>query len=205
MNTICKFYYHSWVHFSLSAAYAISQIGKIKKYLVKKVVTALSLISVVSGLVYPFLAVIERINGLTGRDFTLNGNEYLQISNPDEFEAVRYLNLVPFGVISEAVGGSYSNYGRISKFTGLQTVLGWPGHELQWRGSGKEIGSREYDIKELYSTNKWVTAKNILDKYNLRYIYIGDIERKTYQISEEKFISNLPVIFNNSSVVIYEY
>ncbi len=205
MNTIFKFYYQSWILFSISAAYAISQIGKIKKSLVKKVVTALSLISVVSGLVYPFLAVIERINGLTGRDFTLNGNEYLQISNPDEFEAVRYLNLVPFGVISEAVGGSYSNYGRISKFTGLQTVLGWPGHELQWRGSGKEIGSREYDIKELYSTNKWVTAKNILDKYNLRYIYIGNIERKTYQISEEKFISNLPVIFNNSSVVIYEY
>jgi len=57
----------------------------------------------------------------------------------------------------------------------------------------------------LYSTNNWITAKNILDKYNLRYIYIGDIERKTYQISEEKFVFNLPVIFNNSSVVIYEY
>jgi uncharacterized membrane protein len=139
------------------------------------------------------------------RDFTLNGNEYLQISNSDEFEAVRYLNLVQFGVISEAVGGSYSNYGRISKFTGLPTVLGWPGHELQWRGGVEEIGSRESDIKELYSTSNWITAKNILEKYNLRYIYIGDIERETYQISEEKFVFNLPVIFNNSSVVIYEY
>lgn len=205
MNTIFKFYYQSWILFSISAAYAVSQINEIKKSIVRKVITALSLISVVSGLVYPFFAVRERINGLTGRDFTLNGNEYLQISNPDEFEAVRYLNLVSFGVISEAVGGSYSNHGRISKFTGLPTVLGWPGHELQWRGGAEEIGSRESDIKELYSTNKWVTAKNILDKYNLRYIYIGDIERKTYQISEEKFVFNLPVIFNNSSVVIYEY
>jgi len=205
MNTIFKFYFQSWLLFSISAAYAVSQIGEIKKPLVRKIITALTLFSIISGLVYPFFAIRERIDGLFGRDFTLNGNEYLQISNPDEFEAVRYLNLVPYGVISEAIGGSYSNYGRISKFTGLPTVLGWPGHELQWRGGVEEIGSRESDIKELYSTDNWITAKNILDKYNLRYIYIGDIERKTYQISEEKFVFNLPEIFNNSSIVIFEY
>jgi YYY domain-containing protein len=205
MNTIFKFYFQSWLLFSISAAYAVSQIGEIKKPIVRKVITAFTLLSISSGLVYPFFAVKERIDGLTGRDFTLNGNEYLQISNPDEHEAVRYLELVPFGVVSEAVGGSYSNYARISKFTGLPTVLGWPGHELQWRGGVEEIGSRESDIRELYSTENWISAKNILDKYNLRYIFIGEIERNTYQISEEKFISNLPVIFNNSSVVIYEY
>lgn len=205
MNTIFKFYFQSWLLFSISAAYAVSQIGEIKKPLVRKIISALTIFSIISGLVYPFFAIRERIDGLVGRNFTLNGNEYLQISNPDEFEAVKYLNLIPFGVISEAVGGSYSNYGRISKFTGLPTVLGWPGHELQWRGGVEEIGSREADIKELYSTDNWITAKNILDKYNLRYIYIGDIERKTYQISEEKFAINLPVIFNNSSVVIFEY
>jgi len=205
MNTIFKFYFQSWLLLSISAAYAVSQIDEIKKPLVRKIITTLAIFSIISGLVYPFFAVGERIEGLVGRDFTLDGNEYLQISNPDEFEAVRYLNLVPFGVISEAIGGSYSNYGRISKHTGLPTVLGWPGHELQWRGGVEEIGSRESDIKELYSTNDWIIAKNVLDKYNLRYIYIGDIERKTYQISEEKFVSNLPVIFNNSSVIIFEY
>ena len=205
MNTIFKFYFQSWLLLSISAAYAVSQIGEIKKPLVRKLITTFTMFSIISGLVYPFFAVRERIDGLVGRDFTLDGNEYLQMSNPDEFEAIRYLNLVQFGVISEAVGGSYSNYGRISKFTGLPTVLGWPGHELQWRGGVEEIGSRESDIKELYSTNNWITAKKIIDKYNLKYIYIGDIERKTYQISEEKFVQNLPVIFNNSSVLIFEY
>jgi len=205
MNTIFKFYYQSWLLFSICAAYAVSQIGENKKPLLRKVIITITLLSIISGLAYPFFAVKERINGLAGSDFNLNGNEYLQISNPDEYKAITYLNLVPFGVVSEAVGGSYSNYGRISKLTGLPTVLGWPGHELQWRGGVEEIGSRESDIKEMYSTNNWINAKNILDKYNLRYIYIGVIERNTYQISEEKFMSNLPVIFNNSSVVIYEY
>jgi len=205
MNTIFKFYFQSWLLLSICAAYAVSQIGEIKKPLVRKIIITFTIFSIISGFVYPFFAVRERIDGLVGRDFTLDGNEYLQMSNPDEFEAIRYLNLVQFGAISEAVGGSYSNYGRISKFTGLPTVLGWPGHELQWRGGVEEIGSRESDIKELYSTNNWITAKKIIDKYNIRYIYVGDIERKTYQISEEKFVLNLPVIFNNSSVIIFEY
>ena len=205
MNTIFKFYFQSWILFSISAAYAVSQIGEIKKPLVRKIIIVLTLFSIVSGFAYPFFTVRERIDGLADRGFILNGNEYLQISSPDEHEAVSYLNLVPFGVVSEAVGGSYSSYGRISKFTGLPTVLGWPGHEMQWRGGVEEIGSRESDIKEMYSTTNWITAKKIIDKYNIRYIYIGDIERKTYQISEEKFVFNLPVIFNNSSVIIYEY
>ncbi len=205
MNTIFKFYFQSWILFSISAAYAVSQSSKIKKSLGKKVIITVTILSIILGLVYPFFSTRERIEGLVGRDFTLNGNQYSQLSNQDEYESVKYLNLVPLGVISEAVGGSYSNYGRISKFTGLPTLLGWPGHEMQWRGGVEEIGSRESDIKELYSTKNWITAKDILEKYNLRYIYIGDVERNTYQISEEKFKLNLPVIFKNSSVVIYEY
>jgi len=205
MNTIFKFYFQSWILFSISTAYAVSQISKIKKSLYRKVITTITFLSIVLGFVYPFFSIRERIEGLVNRKFTLNGNQYLQISNHDEYEAVEYLNLLPFGVISEAVGGSYTNYGRISKFTGLPTVLGWPGHEMQWRGGVMEIGSRESDIKEMYSTKNWITAKDILEEYRIRYIYIGDVERNTYQISEEKFKLNLPVIFKNSSVVIYQY
>lgn len=205
MNTIFKFYFQSWILFSISAAYAVSQLRKIEKSLSRKVITTITLLSIISGLVYPFFSTRERIESLVGREFTLNGNQYSQISNQDEYEAVKYLNLVPFGVVSEAVGGSYSNYGRISKFTGLPTVLGWPGHEMQWRGGVEEIGSRESDIKEMYSTKNWITAEGIIEKYDLRYIYIGDVERNTYQISEEKFRLNLSVIYRNSSVVIYEY
>lgn len=205
MNTIFKFYFQAWILFSISAAYAVSQLSEIRKTRTRKILTTIIVMSIISGLVYPFFSTKERIGSLVGRVFTLNGNEYLQKSNQNEYEAVKYLNMVPFGVISEAVGGSYSNYGRISKFTGLPTVLGWPGHEMQWRGGFEEIGSRESDIKEMYSTNNWIVAEDILKKYNIRYIYIGDIERNTYQVSEEKFKIYLPVIFKNSNVVIYKY
>ena len=205
MNTIFKFYFQSWLLLSISAAYAVSQLGENKKPILKILIAFFILLSSILGLVYPYLAVKERISGIAGRELILNGNEYLQLSHPDENEAVRYLEQVPYGVISEAIGGSYSNFGRISKLTGLPTVLGWPGHEIQWRGGVEETGSRESDIKELYRTNNWNITKDILDKYNLRYIYIGDIERNSYQVSEEKFEKNLSIKFENSSVIIYEY
>ena len=49
----------------------------------------------------------------------------------------------------EAVGDDYSAFGhaRISTFTGLPTVMGWLGHELQW---GHDPGRRRQDVEALY-------------------------------------------------------
>jgi uncharacterized membrane protein len=114
------------------------------------------------------------------------------------------LGTAPDGVIAEAIGGSYSAYARISTYTGLQTVLGWPGHEGQWRGGYEEQGSRQDDIKLLYSTAKWETANGILQKYNIRYVYIGTLERTTYSVQEEKFRTHLKIVFQQGLVTIYE-
>ena len=205
MNTIFKFYYQTWILLSISSAYAISQFGTIESSFLKIGIKVVCLLGIFSGLIYPISAIKERIIRLGNEKFTLDGNQYLEKSNPDEFEAISMLDLANYGVVSEAVGGSYTNFGRISKLSGLPTVLGWPGHELQWRGGSTEIGSREIDIKELYSTNNWISAKSTLDKYNIQYVYIGDLERTIYQVSEEKFKLNLPIYFENQSVVIYEY
>ena len=52
----------------------------------------------------------------------------------------------------EAVGDDYSPFGhaRISTFTGRATVLGWPGHELQWEP--RRPARREADVATLYTT-----------------------------------------------------
>ncbi|MCJ7649423.1 MAG: hypothetical protein MUP85_12475, partial [Candidatus Lokiarchaeota archaeon] len=170
----------------------------------KNGIKVVSFLGILFGLIYPIYTIKERIFKLGNDSYSLNGNQYIEKSNPDELEAINMLELANYGIVSEAVGGSYTNFGRISKLSGLPTVLGWPGHEVQWRGGAAEIGSRELDIKELYSTNDWISVKSTLDKYYIRYIYIGDLERTTYKVSEEKFTLNLPVYFENSSVIIYE-
>jgi uncharacterized membrane protein len=72
------------------------------------------------------------------------------------------------------------------------------------------MGNRDGDIATLYQTSDWLEAKSILDRYGIRYIVIGDLERGTYttesaRLDEGKFNQNLPLVFQNDSVVIYEY
>jgi uncharacterized membrane protein len=67
-----------------------------------------------------------------------------------------------------------------------------------------EERSRQDDIATLYSTPDWQTARDLLKKYNIRYVYIGGLERTTYPIQEDKFHSNLVQVFQQGSVTIYE-
>ena len=83
-------------------------------------------------------------------------------------------------------------------------MLGWPGHEAQWRGSYAPQGSRRDDITKLYSTTRWDEAQSIIDQYDIRYIFIGSLERTSMPVKEEKFQTHLKPIFQQGGVVIYE-
>src|SRR3970282_2034274 len=89
-----------------------------------------------AGLVYPALATWTKANGFAPRlGRTLDGTSYLAAENPADLAAITWINeSLPTGVIAEAIGGSYSQYGRISAHTGLPTVLGWGGQEVPGRG-----------------------------------------------------------------------
>jgi len=159
------------------------------------------------GLVYPVGAFMTRVNHFSDPDsWTLDGSDYYCRHYPDLMAAVDWLWTVEPGVLVEAVGpdgGDFSTYGRVSMLTGLPAVLGWRFHEVQWRGGVDEIGSRQEDVALLYETLDWRTAHEIIDKYNIEYIYIGDLERTTYDLSEEKFSQNLPVVFQKGEHSIY--
>jgi uncharacterized membrane protein len=81
--------------------------------------------------------------------------------------------------VLEAVGEDYSAFGhaRISTFTGRPTVLGWAGHEVQW---DHDPGDREADVRELYTTRDLATARGLIDRYRVRFVVVGPIERTTY-------------------------
>jgi uncharacterized membrane protein len=65
--------------------------------------------------------------------WTLNGAAYIDRFASEEMEAIPGFKSTLWGG-AEAVGGSYSGYARVSTHSGLPAVLGWPGHESQWRG-----------------------------------------------------------------------
>ena len=160
------------------------------------------------GSVYPLVAMWYKIGVFPElKTLTLDGTAYYRQINSDQMAAVNWLTDAPLGVMVEAVsptGGSYTGFARVSTFSGMPTVLGWVGHVLQWRGGSEELGSRQNDITRLYSTTSWEDAYSIIKTYDIRYIYIGDLERSTYQLQEAKFEDNMQLVFQSRMVKIYE-
>ena len=134
------------------------------------------------------------------RDGTAHIGQY----DEADLEGIKWLQEAPYGSLVEAVGGSYSGYARISASSGMPTLLGWPGHESQWRGGAEEMGSRESDIERLYQTRNWEETIEIIEQYNVRYIFIGSLEQSKYRVHEEKFERRLKKVFSLDNVAIYE-
>ncbi len=211
MNTVFKFYFQTWSLWAVAAAFGSVVLWNSLRRVWKVIFGVISVAVIGVGLIYPYFGILDRMGLLDvvrGNDFAfsdLDGTKYLQTANPEEWASVQWLNQAPDGVILEAVGGQYSTYARIATLTGLPNVLGWPGHEGQWRGTKVSFYGRMDEIKQFYETPDWEQAKAFLDKYHVRYIYIGGLEIITYEVNTDKFAGKISPVFQQDSVAIYEY
>ncbi len=204
MNTIFKFYFQAWIVWGIAAAYASARLWQALRGRWQAVLAVGWTALLLMALVYPFFGVLDRTNHFNPVAWTLDGTAYLSRYTPEDIEAIRWLSQAAPGVVVEAVGGSYSGYARVSTISGQPTVLGWPGHESQWRGGSVEIGTREPDIEQLYRAASWSQAQPILERYGIRYVYVGPMERGKYRVNEVMFQQYLKPVYQNAQVTIYE-
>ncbi len=207
MNTVFKFYYQTWALWGVGAACAVGlmldddQLWTPFRILTGVVTTLL----VLAGLVYPITAIATLGDR---RNLTLDGTAWVEQTSPDDYAAIQWLNQNVQGapVILEAPGQSYrAETSRVSAFTGLPTVLGWGGHELQWRGNYDEAGRREPDIKKIYTTRDEQETLTLLDKYAISYVYVGPVERATFPAAGlQKFETLMQPVFRQGNVTIYK-
>jgi len=206
LNTVFKFYYQAWVMFAIASGYALYALLR-KPNAVRWVAGVGATVLIAAGLFYPALAIPTRTNNFSG-EATLDGMAYMATSHPADYAAIHWLqeNVSGTPVILEAVGGQYSWGGRISVHTGLPTLLGWAGHELQWRGFTPEPGIREPDIKEMYTSHSWPETQALLDKYQVEYVIVGPLESSTYGLmASTKFERVLEPVFQADGVTIYKW
>jgi len=206
INTVFKFYYQAWIVLSLASAYGTVVLLRQLRGVANGIFSVMVVLVVSVGLAYPVFGFITKTNNFNPPfEYTLDDFDRVQRENPDEAAAMLWLRSAPDGVIVEATRpyDAYSSYARVSIYTGLPTVIGWGNHEGQWR-DGSLQGSRVQDVEALYTSPDWVIAQAIIERYNIRYIYIGNLERSTYRVSEEKFNLFLKPVFQQGIVTIYE-
>jgi len=206
MNTIFKFYFQTWIFWGLAAAFGTAVLLKGLRGIWNILFRVGFAILIIAAFAYPLLSLWNKTSGFNPPNgYTLDGTAYLDRSIPDEMAGIRWLESSPAGVVAEAVGPQYSEFARVATISGQPNVLGWAGHESQWRGGRKEIGTREEDIQAIFSSNDWEQTNLLLDMYNVRYIFIGDLERRTYRVNEAKFERFLgEPVFQAGQVSIYE-
>jgi YYY domain-containing protein len=180
MNTVFKLGYQAWLLLGLAAACALPWAGAWLGRRTWAPWAAVTAVLLLLGAVYPYAGTYARKNGFAGSP-SLDGLRWLTPSAPGDPAAMAWLraNTPGSAVVLEAVGPDYSEFGyaRISTFTGRATVLGWPGHELQW---DHEPGGRENDVKALYTTTDVAQARQLIARYGVDYVVFGPIERTTY-------------------------
>jgi YYY domain-containing protein len=205
MNTVFKFYFAAWILWGLASAYIFHELWA-GPFGSRTILAAAVSIPLLLGLAYPALAIDTKTNGFQAIGGpTLDGTLHLSREDPEDYAAIQWIKShLKEGVIAEAVGGSYTQYARISAHTGFPTVLGWEFHEIQWRGTAEPQGSRAADVEHLYETRNPQDALDIIQRYGIDYVYIGPLERSTYRpLVEAKFAAFMDLVYQEGDVSIY--
>jgi len=170
-----------------------------------------TLILAAATVIYPVAGTYSKTLGFSARPRTADATHYLTREGPSEKAAVEWVlhNTTPDALVLEGKGASYwSNYNRISTMTGRTTLLGWDGHESQWRGEafGEMARGRDEALQYVYRSGSPAEIERVLDEWGIDYVYIGPTERQQYEItprSEERIAAATDLVFSDGDVRIY--
>lgn len=208
-NTMFKLGYQAYILMMLMSGYTITKLlmakANVKKWLaVTGLIPLLVLISI-----YPLFSLKSYFGKLTPENYKgLWGLSWIDEKYPDEFKVINWLTdntkWPDQPTILEGNGDSYTDANKISAFTGYPTLGGWLVHEWLWR-SYDQIAARDDEIKSVYEMDNIEKAEEILKKYQVRYIIVGDFERQKFSnLSFEKIESIATLVFESGTIKVYQ-
>ena len=203
-NTVFKLYYQAWILLAAASAFAVYYwLSTIRNrsglHAAFSYVWAAAFVLLLIGSLYYPLAAAKTKPDTPYAGPTLDGLSFVQQNRPAEYDAIAWLkqNASPDAAIVEAVG-EWSDWGLVSRSTGLPTIVNWLGHQKQWRGGwekfdankpdvsralrDKYFDDRTAEVERIYTTLDPAEAQVILYKYDIDYVYIGQRERDKYGI-----------------------
>ncbi|MCQ1539351.1 hypothetical protein FTO68_10200 [Methanocalculus taiwanensis] len=200
MNTVFKFYMSAWVMMSISTAIIVGRwLSSFKSPVsiptwvkcagVFGIAICIIMIPPYAPLTYGYGSV------------TLDGAAWLSEHHPGDAAAIRYLRSLEGNPrIVEAIGKDYTYSSRISSFTGIPTILGWPGHEMVWRSNEDGWYSRRIaDTQTIYEDPEKSTA--LLKEYGITHLVVGSFEEAQYRVQTPK--KGLNLVFDEAGTAVY--
>jgi uncharacterized membrane protein len=208
MNTVFKFYLQVWTLFAVGAAAALGWLLAEMPFWKPRWRMAWQVpftLLVVSAAVFTLLGTTAKIRDRMTQNapHTLDGMAFIQYATFNEqgvdmdlsqdYAAIRWMqeNVPGSPVIVEANSGRlYQWFSRYTIYTGLPGVLGWDNHQRQQRAllPSNWVNDRLVEINLFYQTPDVDAAVSFLEKYDVRYIILGQLERLNYpSIGLEKF------------------
>ncbi len=210
MNTVFKFSLQAWTLLSISGAAGLmwmlpavfNEWNTNQRSLWAAVFGAL----VFSAALFPVIGGMDKITDRMSdvAPHSLDGMMYMttssyfdnekQMSLVQDYEAIRWMqeNVEGSPVIVEGNTPEYRWGSRYTIYTGLPGVVGWNWHQRQQRTivPSEWITNRVNDIQDFYNTTDPKTAAAFLDKYQVKYIVVGQLEQAFYEaIGLSKFES----------------
>ncbi len=198
MNTVFKFYLQVWVLLAVTAGAALGWLWPAVQQARRRIrlpwLTAAGMLVFLAAL-YPIMATRAKVQDrwapaapktLDGMAYMLFAERYengVTFSLAPDYHMLRWLqeHITGAPITLEAQTVEYQWGSRVAVYTGLPTVLGWNWHQRQQRPpQSEEIWERAADIQEAYNTTDIAYARQILDRYQVELIIVGDLERAYY-------------------------
>ena len=183
-NTMFKLTYQAFIMYGIVMGALIVRLLLLGKSAKQRIAGFLVLFLVVENLGYFEKACETWFGEYKNPEYykTLDASAFLEEVLPMDARAIDWINENIEGrpVILEAPGDSYTDYNRVSAFTGCPTVVGWHTHEWLWKDDVASVDSRGEDVQAIYIGNDPELAKFLLKKYKVDYLYVGHLEYDKY-------------------------
>ena len=174
------------------------------------VLGSLALLLGVASCIYLPAGAYSKTQGFSGKP-SFDATAYLADFGQNELAAAAWVraNTLPGDLVVEGKGASYRpDLSRISTLTGRQTLLGWDGHEAQWRGQeyGDMALGRAEALEAIYRGSAGAGLAQLLDQWGIDYVYVGPTERAQYGTTpavEAQWRQVMDLVFESGDVRIY--
>ncbi len=199
MNTIFKIYLQAWMLLAISAAAGFGWLlPDLRRWTAgwRSFFEGTGILLLVIAAMFTLTATFDKIHDrmAPAAPHSLDSMAYMKYAQywdkgdmdlSQDYDAIRWMqeNVQGSPLIVEAQTVEYLWGKRYTIYTGLPGVVGWNWHQRQQRGGvvpAEWVEKRVQEIDAFYESINPFETRTFLEKYNVRYIIVGQLERNYY-------------------------